>query len=197
MIVYHIDRDQTLKAGQEIKLKTSNLSECYIEQKMFPQGFSQHGLHYINEGFQHNPGNQAEFYVLEYELELIRRCFFPERPSRYQSLFACMNFEQLKNWLHIATPESIVWELEVNNNAVTELDASLLIPALDYKSDDSETKTLHFSPENSFFTGFLYWSGKQRPDNPCTELLISLNQYPVRVKKMIGTIQTLKEKGII
>lgn len=196
MIVYHIDRDQTLKVGQEIKLKTFNLPECNIEHRMFPQGFSQHGLHYINEGFQHNSGNKAEFYVLEYELELIRRCFFPERPSRYQSLFACMDFEQLKKWLYIADSQSIVWELEVNDNAVTELDSSLLIPALGYKSDDSGIKTLHFSPESSFVKSYSYWAG-ERSVNPCNELVISLSQYPVRVKKMIGTIQTLKEKGII
>lgn len=76
MIVYHIDRNNTLKEGLEIQLKLLNNSNNFFVQTLFPDGLSMHGLHYVDETLQHNQGNLAEYYSLEYEYELVRRIYF-------------------------------------------------------------------------------------------------------------------------
>ena len=96
MIVYHIDRNNTLKEGLEIQLKLLNNSNNFFVQTLFPDGLSMHGLHYVDETLQHNQGNLAEYYSLEYEYELVRRIYFSKLPSRFQSFFALRNLDQNK-----------------------------------------------------------------------------------------------------
>ncbi len=94
MIVYHVDRDKCLKEGQKISLQSFDPLKNCLEQQMFPDGLSRHGIHYINEHLQCIGNNCPEYYVMEYELELIRRCFFPEC---HQDFNLCLQLKILFN----------------------------------------------------------------------------------------------------
>ena len=60
MIVYHIDRDNCLKEGQMINLIQSHNS-LLLKKKMFPEGISKHGIHYLSDEFQNIGGNRPEY----------------------------------------------------------------------------------------------------------------------------------------
>lgn len=175
MVAYHIDRDNSLQEGQIITLnKNSEIS--FIENKMFPEGISYHGFHYLDENYQNIGGNQPSFYILEYELELIRKAYFPNLPSRFQSLFAIENLEEIQKWNGIFSENCTIWEIEFDESNYVKLDSSLLIPSL--KADD---KNVTFSPKNSFFYGYHYWNGNIS-NNPRMELLI---KPPVKILRRI------------
>ena len=191
MIVYHVDRDKCLKERQKISLQSFEPLKNCLEQQMSPDGLSRHGIHYINEHLQCIENNCPEYYVMEYELELIRRCFFPECPSRFQSLFAIKDLVQLEKWDGIFSSQDIVWEIEIEDGAFIELDSNLLIPALKKKTSDDTG--WYFSPDDSFSYGYLYWQ-KQKTKNPREELLVPLNKHSVFAKRILGTIEEIKIK---
>ena len=180
MIVYHIDRNNTLKEGLEIQLKLLNNSNNFFVQTLFPDGLSMHGLHYVDETLQHNQGNLAEYYSLEYEYELVRRIYFSKLPSRFQSFFALRNLDQIKQWNDVFSNQDIVWEVEIENSFFIERDSNLLRPTL----------TKEESNNNSFYYSYLYWNGT-RTETPRAELLIPLNQQSIKIKGIVGTVDSI------
>ncbi|MBT9807388.1 DUF2441 domain-containing protein [Blautia wexlerae] len=189
MIVYHIDRNNTLKEGLEIQLKLLNNSNNFFVQTLFPDGLSMHGLHYVDETLQHNQGNLAEYYSLEYEYELVRRIYFSKLPSRFQSFFALRNLDQIKQWNDVFSNQDIVWEVEIENSFFIERDSNLLRPTLT-KEESNNNEILHFSPNNSFYYSYLYWNGA-RTETPRAELLIPLNQQSIKIKGIVGTVDSI------
>ena len=189
MIVYHIDRNNTLKEGLEIQLKLLNNSNNFFVQTLFPDGLSMHGLHYVDETLQHNQGNLAEYYSLEYEYELVRRIYFSKLPSRFQSFFALRNLDQIKQWNDVFSNQDIVWEVEIENSFFIERDSNLLRPTLT-KEESNNNEILHFSPNNSFYYSYLYWNGA-RTETTRAELLIPLNQQSIKIKGIVGTVDSI------
>lgn len=166
MIAYHVDREQSLAKGQIVGFYKNESDNSFMTANMFPDGLSYHGLHYTDESLQNVGGNNASFYILEYELELIRRIYFPNLPSRYQSFFAVENIDELKKWGSILDKNNTVWKIEFKDNNFIKRDSNLLIPAL-----SNSQNNINFSAKESFFYYYSYWNG-DTTSNPRFELLI-------------------------
>lgn len=175
MIAYHIDRDNKLQEGQTIT-HVKNIQSSFMEDKMFPDGISFHGVHYLDEKHQNTGGNRPSYYIMEYELELIRKSYFPNLPSRFQSLFAVENLEEIKKWDGIFSANCTIWEIEFDDSNYAKFDSNLLIPALNVNADN-----VSFSPNTSFYYGYHYWNGSVT-ENPRIELLI---KSPIKVIKRV------------
>lgn len=94
---FTVDRRGFLSEGARIILEPNGpAGDNEIIQHigaMFPEGFSRHGMQYFRDGLPPNITQQDyRSGVVELLLEGTRRAHYPEKPSRYQSLFA---FESL------------------------------------------------------------------------------------------------------
>lgn len=176
MIAYHVDRSNSLYEGQIITLNKFENIDSFILRKMFPEGISYHGTHYLDESVQNKDGNQPSFYILEYELELIRSAYFPNLISRYQAFFALEKLNDIKEWYGILNEDCTIWEIEFDENNYIKRDSNLLIPPLSFNDNQCT-----FSPNESFRYGYAYWQGLNC-ENPRYELLI---KPPIRIIKKV------------
>lgn len=90
---YSIDRRGAYVEGERLNLlpgrdPDDNAVHAHIN-RMYPGGFSRHGVQYYRDppapdptGANHNSG------LLELLLEATRAAYYPEKPSRFQSVFA-------------------------------------------------------------------------------------------------------------
>lgn len=166
MIAYHVDRENNLQKDQIITLYKNDSDNSFFTNFMFPDGLSYHGLHYTNETLQNIGGNQASFYILEYELELIRRSYFPNLPSRYQSFFAIKTVDEISKWNDIFDTSYVIWKIEFEEANYIIRDSNMLYSALKIENNIST-----FSAQNSFLFGYNYWKG-HITSNPRFEMLI-------------------------
>jgi hypothetical protein len=87
---FHVDRAGRLKEGDVIRLEQPSTvapAELKIHLDMlYPEGLTEHGKRYLlGIGLQQNDVNSA---WREFSFDLVRREAYPDRPSRYQSMFA-------------------------------------------------------------------------------------------------------------
>ena len=114
MKLYHVDRSNELQENQIIQLNKvffkSDTELCNLFDSLFPNGISRHGELYLNDFFTFPPNEYPIFclkddlekmgiHVSENLLELYRRANFPEIPSRFTSMFALKNIDDLKKKL--------------------------------------------------------------------------------------------------
>lgn len=154
MIAYHIDREHQLKQGQTIELYHSTNSPSFLEKMMFSGGLTYHGLHYLNEDIQNVGGNRPSYYIMEYELELIRKCYFPNLPSRFQSLFAIKSLDDIKQWRDIFDISAPIWTIKFKESQYIMRDSSLLHPGL-VKQESND----YFFLKDAFLYYYNYWKG--------------------------------------
>ncbi|EBH5932283.1 hypothetical protein CQX38_03310 [Salmonella enterica] len=130
-IYYTVDRSCILKQNEQIQLittqDTSKLSEQAAMQ--FHAGISQHGINYfIDDNFHvHNNGNQSAS-CIEYALELLRQQRYPEKPSRYLSVFGCETLDGAKHFRGKYHPQKLslpIYEI-TSNKEVHRGDMNLL-----------------------------------------------------------------------
>lgn len=177
MIAYHVDRNNALKEGNIIELTKDPIKDqTGLLCNFLPHdGLSNHGWHYlIDYKIQNTSGNKTEYYIMEYELELIRRAYFPNLISRFESFFAIPSIDEIDKWEGIFSENDTIWQIEFDESQSIIRDSNLLIPGLDLQ-------THMFAPISSFVNGYHYWSGVQS-NNPRMELLIKppikiINQY--------------------
>lgn len=133
-----------------------------------------HGYFYLSDvGFDDQYPPLAAS-CIEMELELIRRSFFPEKLSHFQSFFAFESLNSLSAWMPFFKSYNCrLWEIEFFHAHYEKHDAGL-IPH--FHSDDRP-----YSPSLTFQCGYEYWSGKFSK-NPIYELLI---KPPVLIKQEI------------
>ncbi len=108
---FHFDRSQRLVAGQRIALDRNCLSTVPHLVELFPDGLSQHGVSWLLQ--QPAIGNDTS--AIEMLFEFVRRSFFPETPSRFQSVFACETAEAARNFAarySVGPLPGRVWEVE-------------------------------------------------------------------------------------
>lgn len=177
MIAYHIDRTNSLSKGQIIDLfqyPKSKDSFSFMAETLFNGYISKHGYFYLSDvGFDDQYPPLAAS-CIEMELELIRRSFFPEKLSRFQSFFAFESLNSLSAWMPFFKSYNCrLWEIEFFHAHYEKHDAGL-IPH--FHSDDRP-----YSPSLTFQCGYEYWSGKFSK-NPIYELLI---KPPVLIKQEI------------
>ena len=193
MKYYHIDRNNTLFEGQIISTQKNfipnNSDGIFLVEKLFPNGVSMHGAHYLNDNAYffyrtkalieeiYNSNNINSIYFAEYAFELIRRLFFPSKPSRYESLFALENLNDIKMWSELTNTNYRVFEIETEDVFQT-FDANFIRGGLCFNA-----KELYqgFSPSLNFKLAFSYWAG-EKSDVPKPEVLLPL---PVTIGKQI------------
>ena len=99
MIVYHIDRAKSLCEGMTFSCSANSLMR--------------HGEHYW-QAVNANDLSAVNDYIIEHVFEEIRLLFYPDKPSRFSSVFACADMNQLNLWgsqMNVAQ-NCPVWEIE-------------------------------------------------------------------------------------
>jgi hypothetical protein len=126
---YAVDRQSALKQGQVIDRYKPKITGPqgllgHIWQQ-FPQGFTRHGeFYYVSDLRQHAeyPTNLDREVPAELVYELIRQAHFPERPSRYESVFAFRDVTDAKAFRKTAPdPSAPIWELEAADGFVADM----------------------------------------------------------------------------
>jgi len=173
MIVYHLDRFKLLQEGQVIEYLRTPIHPEDLNQMVYdkyPKGLSHHGdLYYAREIEQQFISDSILENILEYE----RLLYYPNRPSRFQSIFTSPSLEQLRQWTETSTfkdRDYNICELEFRHQDFALLDSSWL------KFNLNKPSFLTTS-----YRAKKYWSG-QESDNPKYELLV---QLPVNVIRCI------------
>ncbi len=193
MKYYHIDRSNSLSEGQTISLNKeftpNNDSGKLLIQKLFPDGVSAHGTHYLNDNvYFFNTGlplvqniatsnNQNSIYFAEYAFELVRKIFFPSMPSRYTSLFALKKLDEINQWPELTNNRYRIFEIATIDEFPV-FDASFLGGGLCF---NFQNMYQGFSPSINFKHAFSYWS-EEVSVNPKLEVLLPL---PITVGKQI------------
>lgn len=152
--------------------------------QMYPDGLSKHGHNYL-----YNPGpligdanGESLALLIGLVFELVRRSHFPDKPSRYQSLFACQQISEVKAFREKLADERN--EDEIRTTAIYEVITDETVHRGDMRllSDDCPVLELYRQAH-------LYWSGEPAPvkegeeeGTPFWELLIPL---PVFVGRRI------------
>lgn len=174
MIFYHIDRSNELKVGQILNLQSDSNFYQDIKDK-YPDGLSHHGLLYylkLADTSAFTPNDYAAFHsecIKEEVLENERLTNFPNKASRFQSLFTVKSYKHISNWINNYQSFKDYNIFEINSN--------------DYKDEYDIKwidKIIDHSP-TSYVYANNYWSGKHS-DSPLLEVLIKL---PVTIGKKV------------
>jgi hypothetical protein len=115
---YSVDRRRVYVEGGKIEL-TPNLASSGNEivahiNQMYPAGFSRHGMQFFRDPLP-QPQSPQDYNsaVLELLLETTRKAHYPDKPSRYQSMFACAALDEAIGFRSVhGKPENPVYELE-------------------------------------------------------------------------------------
>lgn len=99
-MLYTVDRTNSLVEGAKIGLKNIGLFKpMHLHDyalKMFPDGLSHHGEYYF---FSLEPACSKPEFMIELLFEQVRRLTHPERPSRFQSMFAVDSIEKAQEFI--------------------------------------------------------------------------------------------------
>ena len=165
MDFYHIDRRKCLSSSQQIRLSkipksTPNLrpSDKSILEK-FNYELSQHGIVYLSHQFDF-PSSGATNAQVELVFELVRQLYFPEKLSRFQSIFAFKEPDSWKKFIPFnKLPRNSFNSVLLEAEYYEEYDAFWL------HSHFNTTKygQVHEKYSNSYIlsNAFSYWSGEK------------------------------------
>lgn len=187
MIAYHLDRSGKLEEGAVLNLLETNAN---------PEDstFKNYGLHKVShwgmlcynylKNIHSDPSSIYDFdsvnsFSIDLQAESIRNSCFPNKPSRFQSIFAVENLHDFKLWESYLpiNKHSHIFEIEFEDSLYCKVDANFLRGGIVPSSTDSFSYILQI-------TDCLqkYWSG-QMSENPLPELLIPL---PVTIKRLLA-----------
>ncbi|EAX8473359.1 hypothetical protein FRN05_22300 [Salmonella enterica subsp. enterica] len=101
-LYYSLDRRGLYRSGQNFnltQLPTPALPMTPQAEAQFSSGISMHGLTYfIGAGIHFSNRNNNASAAIEYALELFRRLHFPDKPSRFVSMFGCETIDEVKHF---------------------------------------------------------------------------------------------------
>lgn len=166
MILYHVDRTNSFKEGQEVTLTKD--FPGYLNSfrstilKLYPDGLSNHGLRYSTYPFNSN-------YPIETAFELNRKLYFPDKISRFQSFFCFQTLAEAKNFAKNYPDETSdykIYEVEVDHDNYFIGDMSLV------RSSTVIT---------SYIDSHDYWSGN-KSCHPIFEVLV---KPPLKIHRMV------------
>lgn len=171
---FTVDRSKTLKEGQAVHLVRYRDIEPSILQRhidhLFPRGVTNHGERYmvcyynLEELRKENRDNA----LIEIIFEYVRRSHFPQRPSRFQSVFGFDNINQTKVFRNkYGSPDSLIWE--VQSHSSFKADMNLL--------------TLRDSLLTVSYRAHQYWTGLAGGNTPNWEYLLV---PPVKVIRKVS-----------
>lgn len=146
---YSVDRRGVYFEGRALTLApnetAANDVESHVHQR-YPQGFSRHGIQYFRDAWI--PGTFEDWRggMIEQLLEATRLAHYPDRPGRFQSVFATDSLDWAKNFREThGRPEHGVYEIQPQNK-VHRGDMGLLAVGNTFATTDHK---MH-----------LYWQGK-------------------------------------
>lgn len=188
MILYHIDRYNTLYEGQLITLDNPSFSKDSDDYKlsrfMFPDGISYHGSHYLHETIS-DSFDILNSSMIEIHLEMIRRIYYSSLPSRMTSLFAIPSMEEVIYWAQILNPIYSVFIIDVPTSQFIIRDAAFLKGGIHQVQSG-----LSYSPAYNILPLIHYWEGTYSK-HPHLECIVRL---PVRIGQKIYPIQSRDPK---
>jgi len=163
-----VDRNRTLKENQIITLvKYSDVKPPELQihiDYLFPGGVSYHGESYMLSGKRLATGVSEGIELL---FEYVRKSYFSNCPSRFQSFFGMENIDQAVSFRSkYGTADSVIWEVE--SDVAFKADMRLL--------------TLQGSLLILSYNAHRYWGGISSGDNPVWEYLMV---PPVKVIRKI------------
>jgi len=167
-IFYTVDGRGSLSSGLVMNLiKYDDIEPSELQEhadNLFPEGVSSFGERYFlrDNKLHENLNNQLEL-VFEY----VRRSFYSDAPSRFQSLFGFDSIESARAFnREYRKDKSSIWKIKAG------------------KSFRADMKLLHSgSILVVSYLAHIYWSGKTIEDNPFWEFLLS---PPIKV---IGIVE--------
>lgn len=167
-IYYHVDRLGQLTPGLDFqfqKMPIGQWSDLVDHAELhWPQGVSRHGNQYLGTSVMNSLA-----VAIEIAWEFLRRGQFPERPSRFASVFAWKTYAEANAFRQKAAPQAKIWAIEAQEGFTANM--TLL--------------TIGHTALRISQLADAYWQGKAAPEEysdqlapPCWEVLVPL---PVQV----------------
>lgn len=200
MILYHYDRLGTLEPGQRLELSRdySMLGERAegvpgALSWLFPEGMSRHGFLYMDvfstgyvagtESAESLRRQLAEMpsYQIEWNLELVRRIWFPDLPSRCQSLFCLQGTEDFFRWPELRSSQGRLFEVCVPDGGKHAVLDSQMLRGGFVTHDDG---VITGSAPLDWLCSKRYWSGEKSWD-PRLEVVVEL---PVTMGRVLEVV---------
>lgn len=172
-------------------IEKNSLSIEFIKE-FFPDGVSSHGINFLRvynysfyeqysrENIERSNSNLSEA-ITEYSFELVRRLKYPHIPSRFESLFALENLDDVEKWSELTTGNYKIFEIELDP-PLFKLDGSFLLSGVYFRRNMNATVDEGFFAEFNWGFSNKYWSSLNNKDMKKPELLIKL---PVTLGKEI------------
>lgn len=166
IIAYHIDRVGSLPLGEVTISKDyfgcMNSNNADYLRDFFIGGISKAGEIYVKSFDKANEMHTLS--IIETIFEYVRSLYFNDKPSRFQSVFACETMEDVESW---AEYFKCVGELKIRR-----------IEFHNYCKCDAMWRDIcrledYFVPSVVYYCAKQYWSGAISP-NPRLELVIPL-----------------------
>lgn len=176
MIAYHLDCQGVLKEGSTLSLITTDADPNCPTMKLYDffsvSNWGKRCYEYLVRSMPITDYSSTNSVQIDLQVEICRQNYFPDKPSRFKSIFAVKQLSDLKLWSNILSinPSSAVFEIEYDPASSAELDASFLLGGID--ADPIKYLTMQYK----------YWSGEMS-DSPLPEILIPL---PTIVRRRLG-----------
>ncbi|QBY42263.1 DUF2441 domain-containing protein [Arsenophonus nasoniae] len=175
-VYYTVDSAKGLFQFCEVELYHYTPKEAELAaflNQIHPEGLSKHG--YINLC---NPSimmgahtDLSQTFLIGLVFELVRRSYFPEKPPRYQSLFACQQISEVKQFRELLADEKD--DDEIRTASIYEVITEGIVHRGDMRLLNSNCPVLEL-----YRRAHLYWSGEASPlkkgEKPFWECLIPL-----------------------
>lgn len=167
---YHLDRHDDLAEGDVVRLEGAEElppEDAAALRDVYPAGLSEHGRHYGTQDLYGDDPDELWDFACEAIFELQRTTRFPDRPSRFQSVFGFESLDGLDRFAETYVDEPCpIREIEADSAFLGDMrlvDAESLADGL--RRADT------------------YWRGETVSDDPLWEALLV---PPVRVGERVG-----------
>lgn len=166
---YHLDRRNSLEPGRTLELEPADSPEDSPVGELFPGGLTSHGQHYCRQDLYAEDDDGLWDVSCELLFELVRIARFPERPSRFQSVFGFEALRDLERFVDTyVDPPYTIWRVSADRSF-----------SGDMKLVDVED-IVHGSRQADY-----YWRGRTYVDRPLWEVLLV---PPVEVVERVETV---------
>lgn len=151
MIAYHVDRNNSIKPNARLIDFIQIPSEWInieILRSRYPEGISYWGktILEIQEAYEskaldlsYRESSNSEYWWNSYLIDILyeyeRLSSYKNKPSRFQSLFACDSIESAIKWKKLfGSPNAKIYQIEFPENACIKADSSFLTGKINYFS---------------------------------------------------------------
>ncbi|PSP79401.1 hypothetical protein BRC81_05310 [Halobacteriales archaeon QS_1_68_20] len=153
---YHLDRRNELAAGRTIEFEAVDAPERSPLRELYSEGVSSHGSHYFAQDLYDADGAALWDVTAELVFELVRVARFPERPSRFQSVFGFRARRDLDRFAEsYVDPPYTVWRVTADRTFTSDM------KLVDVEDVPHGTRQAEY-----------YWRGRTDVDKPLWETLL-------------------------